>query len=298
MGITGLEELGVLASNDGWTPSINAIKAGDISPAKMSQGKTRSQGDKPPFEHSFDALRLLMDIQADPVAAKARAYASYISDLLGASLDKNLSPKQSRPAQAGRVGRISSDYDLVVWAEPAQSRVKRLLFGLPVHSILERVPTSLLVGRQPSWPLRQILLIVRSEEAHGLVIDWTIRLAQASGARVTALVVVPLFSPLSGREARFQQRLEMLLAGDSLLERQVKYVSQRLAGEGVEASLQLRQGSPEQQIRAELEAEHYDLIVVAAESKDWWLRCLIGETVEPVLNRANCPVLIAKPFQA
>lgn len=60
----------------------------------------------------------------------------------------------------------------------------------------------------------------------------------------------------------------------------------------------VRRGSPKQQIRAELIAEPYDLVIVAAESKDWRLRRLIGESVEPVLRHAGCPVLIAKPNQA
>ena len=88
----------------------------------------------------------------------------------------------------------------------------------------------------------------------------------------------------------------MLLAEDSLLEQQLRHISQRLADKGLEASLRLRQGSPEQQLRAELDAKHYDLVVVT-EAKAGWLRRLVGDSVEPALNRANCRVVRAKSFQ-
>jgi nucleotide-binding universal stress UspA family protein len=178
--------------------------------------------------------------------------------------------------------------------EPPQSWVSRFIFGSAISSTLEQAPISLLVIRQPRWPLRQILLVVRSEEVQGLAAGWTVRLARASGAAVTVLALVPQFSPMPSREAQ-QQGLLMLLAHHTPLERQVAYVSQQLQEEGMEASLRLRPGSPEQQIQAELNAQSYDLIILAAESKDGWLRRLLGESVEPVLNQATCPVLIVKP---
>jgi nucleotide-binding universal stress UspA family protein len=101
---------------------------------------------------------------------------------------------------------------------------------------------------------------------------------------------------LSNREARLQQGLAMLLAEDSMLEQPLKHISQRLADESLEASLRLRQGSPEQQLRAELDAEQYDLVVVT-EAKVGWLRRLVDTSVEPAVKRANCRVVRAKPFQ-
>ena len=46
----------------------------------------------------------------------------------------------------------------------------------------------------------------------------------------------------------------------------------------------------------ELDTKQYDLVVVT-EAKVGWLRRLVGDPVEPVLNRANCRVVRAKSFQ-
>ena len=122
-------------------------------------------------------------------------------------------------------------------------------------------------GKVQAWaakrqPLRQILLVVRPEKAQDLALNWTMNLARRNGASLTVLVLLPLVPLLSSREARLQQGLAMLLAEDSLLEQQLRHISQRLADKGLEASLRLRQGSPEQQLRAELDAQKYDLVVV------------------------------------
>lgn len=290
MGIASLREFWSLVHEDEGGLAAETSRARITAPVKLNCGKTRPQVD----QYDLAPPRLGIDTQSSPMSTRVQAYAHYLSYLLGTSLDDD----QIVELAGAEPNAWGTGYDLVLWAEPAQSRASQFLFGSPTSRILERVPTSLLITRQPHWPLRQILLVVRSEEAHGQAVNWTIRLAQASGAMVTALVVVPLVSPLPNREVRQQQGLAMLLASDSLLERQSRYVVQRLEDGGLEAALRLRQGSPEQQIRAELRAETYDLVIVAAESKDWWLRRLIGETVEPILSRANCPVLIARPGQA
>lgn len=278
MSLAGLREFRLLAGETERGLPVQTGQPETLAPVRGGRRKIQPHQDR--LELTPPRLRLDTSM---PVGMQA--YAHQLSLLLGVPLDDDR-VVEVEPA-AERAG-----YDLLLWAEPVQSPIKTLIFGSPAVHILERVSTSVLVTRRPGWPLRQILLIVRSEAAHGLAVNWTIRLAQAGGARVTALVVVPQVSP------RPRQDLATLLAGDGLLERQSRYVAQRLEEAGVEATLRLRQGSPEQQIRAELNAETYDMVIVAAEPQDWWLRRLVGETVEPVLRRAACPVLVARPGRA
>jgi nucleotide-binding universal stress UspA family protein len=297
MNLTSLPEFRALVAGDEWA-TFRAIRSeeGWLSKGRQSTTLPRSEEAKSWPEQSLAAPRLLLRSLAGSRAALVHNYAHHLSYLLGASFD-HTHPLDKTHYEL-ETGEPIPDYDLMIMAEPHQSWAERLVFGSPIYRSLVRVPTSLLVARRPRWPLHEILLIVRSEAVHSLAVNWTIRLAQASGAVVTVLVVVPQVSPIRSREVRLQQGLAMLLSGDSLLERQIKYVSQCLEAKGLEALLRLREGFPEQQIRAELSTDSYDLVVVAAESQDWWLRRLVGESVEPVLSRANCPVLIAKPRQA
>lgn len=284
MGITGIKQFRIRVPDQVWSLSPRISRGRDRG---IAQAKGRIQ---PPVTRSGqESLGLGLDTQSSPAPARVQAYAQCLGNLLG--MPVNL---VTLTGNCSTVSSANQDCELVIWGEPVQARAKQLFFGSPIHRVLKQVPTSLLVTRQTRWPLRQILLVVRSEAAHGLALNWTIRLARASGALVTVLVVVPLISPSPGREARLQQSLAMLLVGDGLLEQQVRFVAQRLEEEQVEATLRLRQGSPTQQVRAELEVQPYDLVIVAAESKDWWLRRMIGETVEPILHYATCPILIAK----
>jgi nucleotide-binding universal stress UspA family protein len=43
-----------------------------------------------------------------------------------------------------------------------------------------------------------------------------------------------------------------------------------------------------------LAEEDYDLVVIAAESADWWSRRLVGELVPSLLRWASQPVLVAR----
>lgn len=285
-------------NNEDWDFPPPAVGTRAVWPAAMSRNNAQSIAVKAGFEDYLIAPSLLLDTQVDSLAPEVQSYAAHLSHLLGASLDYTYSPGSTLNQPMTLANEITANYDLMIVTEPRQSRLSRFIFGPAINHTLEQTPTSLLIVRQPSCPLRQILLVIRSEEAHGQATAWAIRLAQASGAAITVLALIPQTSPMPSREARLQQDLAILFAHHTPLEQQMQHFSQQLQDAGLEASLRLRPGSPDRQIRAELSAQPYDLVITAAESKNWWLRRLLGESVEPVLRRANCPVLITKPYHS
>ena len=73
---------------------------------------------------------------------------------------------------------------------------------------------------------------------------------------------------------------------------------QQLTQWQITASLRLRQGEPEWQLRWEIAEGDYDLIVIGADPFRRWRRWLVGDLVTPMLRWVNRPLLVARPTQS
>jgi nucleotide-binding universal stress UspA family protein len=172
-------------------------------------------------------------------------------------------------------------YDLVVCSKLTQAD-------------LRRIPTSLLAVQRPSWPLKKILLIINGKMIEEAAVSWVIRLANKTSACITALAVVPPLPAMYQGLARMQQGLPELLSTNTELGKQTRKIAKRLVDEEINGSIKLRYGSPETQYLEEAADEHYDMIVLPAESRDRWKHWLWGELITPLLRRGGCPVLVAR----
>lgn len=238
--------------------------------------------------------RLLLYHQASPIAEEIKSYGLYLSDLLNGQLIEVSRTGNQQSSMAELVEQAGRDCDLVIFGEPCQSLIGRLLIGSIGGKVVERLPASVLIARCPCWPLKRLLLVTRGQGMDNAAVDWVIRLAQASGAAVTVLAVQP---PLSGADSRALASggLSDWLVTDTPLGQQLRRIAQQLVTWEIEGKLRFRQGLPEWQIKAEVTEGEPDLIVLAADPEDWWLRRILGRLVGPLLDWVDRPVLIAKP---
>jgi nucleotide-binding universal stress UspA family protein len=245
-------------------------------------------------EETRDPLRLLLYHQASPVADEVQGYAKYLADLLDGHL---IDFEIVAPTDATfcNLTQVAHDYDLVVFGEPDQSLIERLLSGPADLKASELVPTSVLIARRPRWPLKRMLLITRGYETDNVAVDWAIRLAQPCSAAITVLAVAPDMPIMCNQALRRPSGLANWLASDTPFGRQMCHIAQRLVNWDTEGTLHFRQGSPDWQIQCEVTGGSYDLIVIAADPSCWWTRRLLGELVTPLLRSAYQPVLIARP---
>jgi nucleotide-binding universal stress UspA family protein len=233
-------------------------------------------------------LRLLVCDQASPIPERVQAYARYLCDTLGG--------ESSWCADVGLddvVGLADNRHDLVVFGEPDQSLIHRLIAGPADCKAAERIPTSVLIARQPRWPIDKLLVISRGQPADDLAIEWVIRVAKPSQAAVTVLSIIPA-TPADGHTLFVRYGLANWLSSESYLGRQMHRLALHLPNWDTAGRLRFRQGTPDQQVRSELAEEDYDLVVIAAESADWWSRRLLGELVPSLLRWASQPVLVAR----
>lgn len=245
-------------------------------------------------EADQSALRLLVYRPATPRADEVQAYAQYLTDLLGGQLSR-LEPENGTEVDlADLIEAASGGPELVIFGEPDQSLLERLLSGPTSCKAVERTPTSILMARRPRWPLKRILLVSRGQASDQAAVDWVVRMAQPARAAVTVLAVLPPMSPAMHSQALARYGLSYWLTTDTPLGWQLRQIAGQLVDWEIEGKLRFRQGSPDSQIQNEIAEGDHDLIVIAADSTSWWERRLLGKLVSPLLRWVDRPVLIAK----
>ena len=244
--------------------------------------------------------RLLVYHQTHPIAEDLLRYARYLADLLGAQLNQCSTGDESGRDLDDLVEKVSCGHDLVVFEESDQTLIERLLSKPVGCKAVRRVPSSVLIARAPRRPLKKILLVTRGQGGvDDVAVDWTVRLAQPGRVAVTVLALVPPTSAICQRAMTNMPRGPGdWLSTDTPLGRQLRQIAGRLTNWEIEGELRFRQGSPNRQIKNEVNEGDYDLIVIAADPIDWWLRRLMGDLIRPLLCWADRPVLIAKPTTA
>jgi nucleotide-binding universal stress UspA family protein len=240
------------------------------------------------------ATRLLACFQDDQ-DEKIRAYADYLCDLLQGQVSfLEVTAKEG----AQRIKKEAGDCDLIVFGEPKQSLLGRLIAGPLCHKAVDEAPVSILITWQPRWPIQNILLILRIEETDKAAVDWVGCLARPSGAKVTILPILysfpSVYTPVSSEETALGE----LLSPNTEPGQQLRCLSPRLAQWQIESTLRFRQGEPEWQIRWEVMDRNYDLIIIGAEPYGPWHQLLMAELVAPMLGWLNRPLLIARPVSA
>lgn len=245
-------------------------------------------------------LKLAVCAFPHPLSDELWDYAQALSSLLGAHL--------CRMTAVGEVGALTkegrrADCDLIIVAGPARGKgshplIQHLLSPSMAEGALSSqqsdAPFSVLVAREPRWPLERILLILCGESADNVAVDWTLRLACQSTAAVAVLAVVPPVPAMYHGLSRMEQTLRSLLTTDTALGCQMRQVARRLVESGVHATLRLRQGALDEQICRETVEGDHDLIVMSTRPCRWWLRQLKGDPICSLLSRVDRPVLLAE----
>lgn len=241
-------------------------------------------------EQPSNSSNLLVYHRCNSNGHQVQEYVQYLGDLLHAECTYFPGPAEPEATFDQLVQESGNGYDLIVFGEPDQSVVERLLSGRTTLKVSQQVPAPVLIARQPRWPLKRMLLVTRGLETDDVAVEWLIRLAQPSCAAVTVLAVVPAMHNHAGCR---RSELSDWLATDTVLGRQLRCVAQRLGDWDSEGTLRFRQGPPQTQIECEVIEGDYDLIVIAADSSGSWQPQ--AELVSPLLHWAAQPVLVAKP---
>jgi nucleotide-binding universal stress UspA family protein len=193
------------------------------------------------------------------------------------------------------VDAADSERDLLLLSESDLSWRDRWFGSAAVRQAGGLLSSSVLLARQPRWPLRHLLVILRGQPEDETAVTWALRLAKAAGAGITLLPIIPAQPGYYNHSSQVQAPLNVLLTTNSLTGRCLQRQLLRLAQEGVSGTVQTQPGPPVQQIEQAVQIDQPDLILIAEESGDRFLRLWLGELVRPLLRAADRPVLVAHP---
>jgi hypothetical protein len=237
-------------------------------------------------------LKLLVYHQDSPISQAVYHYAQHLANILPGQLN-SYQPDPGKNCSIRELIEVAAcGQNLVIFGEPDQGLINRMLNGPTGYRAVKRIPTSVLIARTPRWPIQKILLVSRGQSGmEHLAVDWLIRLAQASDASVT---VPGLRSPHHASVPAIPSEASPQRGDAPLLNWQLDQITIRLLNQNIESLLRFRDGPPEKQIQKEVERETYDLVIMADDPADWWQRRLMEEQIKPLLHWIDRPLLIVK----
>jgi nucleotide-binding universal stress UspA family protein len=189
--------------------------------------------------------------------------------------------------------------DLIVLGPFGRSPLRRWLFGRSFRNIMERVRAPLLyVPRSHRLPGK--ILICFGGLGYALTAEHIgLSLAEAAGASVTLLHVVPPIDLDYPASRDVQQNWERLLETDSLPARTLREAMLMARQDGVEAEARVRHGEVIEEILAEVKSGEYDLLCMGSPYSAHGLRNLFTPNVTAdVAEATGCPVLVVRHQQA
>ena len=234
--------------------------------------------------------RILVYLPGTDADVALRAYGEYLSDLLQGQTSYRLDDPCDDPSRLRRDARNS---DLVLYGEPEQATLERVLFGSKGKRLAENTRATVLLAQKPRWPIRNILLVMRVEASEEPAVEWSGRLTFLSGAHLTILPLVPSPPLFYGSISGLQVGIESLLTPNTPAGEQLRYFLKLLNKWEVNGTLRVRHGEPLWQICWEVQEGDYDLVIIGTEQNSRLRRWLFGELVGPLVNRIGRPLLIA-----
>jgi hypothetical protein len=153
---------------------------------------------------------------------------------------------------------------------------------------------SLLVVNKPSWPIRNILLLLKEDALGESALNWTINFAQPTGANVTILPFTSTIPENFYYESVMRRGRDSVLSSQTRSGRKLRLAAQTLVDYEITGMLRFRQEPPVWQIRFELLENEYDLVIADCGSHNWFWQNILAEAVTPMFNWTKVPMLIIK----
>jgi len=228
-------------------------------------------------------------------AAEVNSYAQEIATLLNSRVSQFICQGESRDATltlTTEVERLNSH--LVIFSIPERSVNKRSVPKLNESTLLDQMPTSLLVVRNPRWPIEKMLLVIRNEDTDEAAIDWAVLMARRCDAAITVLPVVPPIPLMYAGLKRMNYSPTTLLASNCPLGRKIRQITHRLNEWEIKGMLRLCDETPDLLIQSEVSEGDYDLIVIASEPHNRIRKWVLGNMMNTLLKWTDRPVLIAQ----
>src|ERR1041385_1870224 len=194
-----------------------------------------------------------------------------------------------------RIAQEPPGYDLVVIGGSRQRRGRAFVLIGKALRIIRQVDPPVLLVLGPRTTLHRILLLSGGSRYNRHSIDLAGKIAHAASAQVTLLHVLPGPPPIFAGLIRMEEDLDRLLRSSSREGRILKSEKEALERTGAAITAKLRHGDLIEEGFKEVHLGDYDLLVAGSCPEEGAIRIyVLGDLARELLNRADCPVLIAR----
>jgi nucleotide-binding universal stress UspA family protein len=163
------------------------------------------------------------------------------------------------------------------------------------YEVIKAIQPPVLVAIGESKHLKRFLVCTGGKEFIEQAVEFTGKLAAAVNASVTLLHVMAEPPAMYADLVRLEENVDQLLESKSELGTNLRRQRRELERLGVSAEVRLRHGIVIDQVFEEVRAGDYDLIVTGTSQARGLLgHYIMGDLTRSILNRANCPVLVAR----
>lgn len=188
-----------------------------------------------------------------------------------------------------------ASYDLVVIGARWTGATGHYWRSAKTYEVIKTTQPPVLVAIGECKQLKRFLVCTGGKEFIEQAVQFTGKLAAAVNASVTLLHVMAEPPAMYADLVRLEENVDQLLESKSELGTNLRRQKRGLEQLDVSAEVRLRHGIVLDQVFQEVQAGDYDLIVTGTSQARGLLgHYIMGDLTRSILNRANCPVLVAR----
>ncbi len=186
-------------------------------------------------------------------------------------------------------------YDIVVIGARRTGRTGLYWYSERTYEVIKAIPPPVLVAISERKQLKRFLVCTGGKQFIEEAVQLTGKVAAALGASVTLLHVMAEPPAVYADLVQLEEDVDQLLESGSELGLNLRRQKEDLQRLGVPAEVRVRHGIVIDQVFMEARTNDYDLIVTGSSQARGPLRhYIMGDLTRSILNRANCPVLVAR----
>jgi len=269
----------ILICSDGTEPADNAIEIGALVAAPIkAQITLLGIAEKP---HDEAQLHQAIETQARSLGQR--------------DLKPEIVVRAGEPVRQILKQTSRTNYDLVVIGSRRKDEVGQYWRSGRTYEVIKSIRPPVLVAIGDCHRLKRFLVCTGGKEFIDEAIQLTGKIAAAVGASVTLLHVMAEPPAVYDDLVRLEEDVDRLLGSGSELGVNLAQQKKDLEGAGVSTEVRVRHGLVVDQVFEEVREGNYDLIVTgSSQARGVFRHYIMGDLTRKILNRANCPVLVAR----
>jgi nucleotide-binding universal stress UspA family protein len=269
----------ILICSDGMDPADNPTRLGGLIAGPC---------------HSQTTLLGIAEKPADTEPLR-RALESEAEMLREQDVFADIVVRSGEPIRQILAETTANEYDLAIIG--ARRKGTGGLYWRPekTYEVIKAVPPPVLVAIGDCERVQRILVCTGGKKYIDDAVQLAGEIAKCVGGVVTLLHVMAEPPVIYADLIRLHEDVDRLLASGSELGRNLRGQKESLEKMGLKVAVRIRHGLALDQIFAEVQEGGHDLIVTGTSQATGPFRhYIMGDLTREILNRANCPVLVAR----